>query len=152
MDRSSKYNGFTLIEIVIVIGIITLAVGFIFPLTISQIRENKLYSASEEVSGAIFEAQQYAYSRKNGLGYGIQFEGNEYRFLSGGSYATAAIDDTFTLENGITITTSNFAAADDIFFSPGNIRPDAAGSLIISDGSKTIEITVNSEGAIFVND
>ncbi|WKZ30833.1 MAG: prepilin-type N-terminal cleavage/methylation domain-containing protein [Candidatus Dojkabacteria bacterium] len=148
----SKYKGFTLIEIVVVIGIMIAAFAVVFPLTVSQIRENKLISTAEEVAGAIFEAQQYAYNKKNGLGYGIKFNSDSYEYISGANYNEAVADDLFTIESGVDVTESLFGTKTDIFFQPGSVRPDDPGEITISDGALTVTVSINSEGAIFIND
>lgn len=152
LDKRLNYNGFTLVEILVVVGIMLFAFAFIFPLTLSQIQDNKLNSSAQEVAGAIFEAQQYAYNRKDNLGYGISFQSGGYQFLSGMTYDTATPDDQFKLETGVTNNQSLFGSSPDIFFDPGSLRPNQPGQVVISDGSNTVVVIVNSEGAIFIND
>lgn len=147
-----KYPGFTMLEILVVIGILIFAFAIVFPLTISQIRIDKLSSSAEQFAGVVFEAQQYAYARKAGKGYGVMFEGSKYWIVSGDSPDTSSNDDDFAFESGLVAQGHGFAGGPQIFFPAGDVRPIQPGSVFLDDGGRSIEIRINSEGAISIHE
>ena len=77
-----RIRGFTLIEIIIVIGILSITVGFVAPFSISQISENRVYESAAEFSSVLFLNQQYANSMKDGKAYAVEINNDGYSTIS----------------------------------------------------------------------
>lgn len=75
-------NGFTLIEIIVVIAIIGAVSVFAVPFSMRQITNNRAYEAAAQLSSAIFSAQQNSYAFKDSKSYSVEVEPDEYSIIS----------------------------------------------------------------------
>lgn len=75
-------KGFTLLEILIVIGIIGLVSVFAVPYSMSQITDNRAYDTAAELSSAIFNTQQSANAHKDGKTYSVEVRETGYSLIS----------------------------------------------------------------------
>lgn len=77
-----QIKGFTLIEILVVIGLISAISVLAVPYSIRQITDNRAYEAASELSSVIFNTQQNAYSYKDNKSYGVEVKSSEYTIFS----------------------------------------------------------------------
>ena len=74
-----KKNGFTLIEMIVVISILAIMVAVSIPAYRSYGRRNELRNAAQQVRQALVEAQNMALAPKAGVkGYGVHFQAKKY--------------------------------------------------------------------------
>jgi prepilin-type N-terminal cleavage/methylation domain-containing protein len=76
-------KGFTLVEILVVISLVSIISFFVVPYSIRQIAENRAYEAAATVSSVIFQSQQNSYAKKDGSAYGVIIEPNSYQTFTG---------------------------------------------------------------------
>lgn len=154
-DQGLK-NGFSLLELIIVIGILVMIVpGMLFILR-SQILGN-LDSDSLIVSARLTDAQMRAIAGVGGSNWGMHFENPAtsspfYAIFAGTSYAGVA-SSTYFLSNAIEFQSPASGAATDIVFNKLSGTAMSADSIVIrlkSDPSMTKTITVTTGGKISV--
>lgn len=145
-------RAFTLIEILIVIGIIGVIGGIAVPVSISQISQNKLVNTASEMSSNLFLYQQYSYAKKDNKIYGVALFNNYYQISiydkTEDEYEYIRFDypDDITAsqtEEGILFEEGGFRPVN------GALIPDVAPvSITLTKGSSSVTIEVNREGLI----
>ena len=143
-----KVAGFTLIELIVVIGIFSMVSMMALPIAIKNIQTTKSDSAMKDLKSAIFLVEQDAFSKKVNQGHGIKFYSHSYVVYTGNSLATATITDTFTQPDDVLFTNINFGGGSEISFPVGSFRPLSSGSIDVTNGASTYRIQVSSEGTI----
>src|SRR3990172_3802105 len=91
-----KYKGFTVLEILVAISIITLVVTII---TISFSKLNSaqaLYKSADLVASVLDEARSLTLSSKGDSQYGIYFEDSQATLFKGAIYSPADPDNVIT--------------------------------------------------------
>lgn len=73
----------------------------------------------------------------------------------GASYATATYWDTFELKNTVTFTDidltdiATLTPTNELVFDRGSMKPNAYGTISLSDGSHTYTVVINQEGLVY---
>lgn len=147
-------EGYTLIEITIVIAIVLAVSIFSVPFTLSQIQEGELSNKSADIVSAIFSQQQKAYNRVNSKAYGLHFQSDSYTIFIGDDYATAEYTEVIDLPDGMNFSSIMFTNSEtDIFFDMGSFRPSDSGTIKIKNSSGVEkQINITSEGLIYFTD
>ena len=143
------YAAFSLIEILVVIGLLLITVSFVMPMALSQVRGDRVLSDVRKATSLLFVTQQNAYAGKNSKSYGIKFESNSYTAFVGDSFATAESTETFPLTNGISESPTLSGGGDELVFLNSSFKPNKSGEILFSDGLKSYRILINSEGLIY---
>ncbi|MDP1719099.1 MAG: prepilin-type N-terminal cleavage/methylation domain-containing protein [bacterium] len=152
-----KINGFTLIEILVVLGItVILATGGF--LSLSGLRRHQsLRLSAEGMVAFLQDAQQRSVSQEGGLGWGVHFENSAtdrgyYLRFSGSDYSVSADKvDRVALPSGIEFADPIDGSAKDVSFAKISGLPDAAVEVKINlsnDSASFRTITINVQGAI----
>lgn len=147
LTPSHMRRAFTLVELLLVLGIFTLAVGMTIPLYLQYQIRSDLDSATHQISQAIGRAQILSQSGERGGSWGV-YIWSGVTLYQGGSYATR--DATFDEQTPFP-TTLVASGLQDVSFSPIEGRPTATGSIIIraiTGDERTVVITILSEGVI----
>ncbi len=152
--KFTNKEGYTLIEITIVIAIVLAVSIFAVPFTLHQIQEGELANKSADIVSAIFTQQQKAYNRVNSKSYGIRFQSDSYIIFIGDDYASAEYTEVIELPEGINFTSIMFSGSvDEIIFAAGEFRPSENGNLKISNQSGLQkQINITAEGLIYFSD
>ncbi len=149
------YQGFSYIEIVIVVAILGATTTLIMPFTFSEISKSRLSYHSKDLTSVIFTAQQNAYSQIGGSGHGIRFNDDDFDVFDGSSFATALSTYNVQLNYQITFTDVDLVdvvsstSTNEVVFDRGNFKPDATGTVTLSDGAQSYRITINQEGLVY---
>jgi prepilin-type N-terminal cleavage/methylation domain-containing protein len=144
-----KAKAFTLIEILVVIGIFLMLSVSLVPYSIAQINKARVDSSAKLLMVKLYTQQQNSYSQTADLSYGIVFNDTSYTLYSG--YATDNLlnTETLNLENGVRITTLQLQnPGNKIYFPFGTVKPDNYGVITVSDGSQSYKIEINQEGMV----
>lgn len=152
MKVSKKYNAFTYLEIMVVLAVFSIASFLLVPLSFSQLGSTRTSYYSADINTFIFSVQQESYTQLSGSAHGIRFNTDSYDVYTGSSYATAIDSFTITMNNDVEITdvsltdiaTSN--PTTELVFDRGEFRPNAYGTITLSDGFVEYQITINQEG------
>jgi len=147
------FPAYTLLEVLVVIGILLAVTMFVFPISLNQVNENKAKNASSNLTSLIFNIQQDAYARKNNQSQGVVFQSGSIIIYQGESLATAVSQETIEVPDDIYISSINLTnEANEINFGAGNFKPNNYGSVNISESGSTYQITINSEGLIYYHE
>ncbi len=144
-----KLRGFTLLEMLVVMGIIGSVSLVAMPITINQIKQTNLQQTVRDMNSAIFLYQQNAYASKNSKSYGVYFESDKYTLYIGESFATAEVTEPTILQSDVSISQINLTGGgNEIKFTAGGFRPTASGTIVLSDAFNSFALDINSEGLI----
>jgi prepilin-type N-terminal cleavage/methylation domain-containing protein len=146
-----KANGFTLIELLLTVSIISvigiLSTGFYSRFLL----QNAVANTSDQLIADLRKAQMYSMTGKYNLTnttWGVRYGSNTITLFLGSSYATrnSAFDETFTVNPSVTIsgfTELVFAKTTGL---PTGGNPSNTPTIVISGGSSSKTVTVNSLG------
>ena len=98
-------KGFTLIEILLVVGISIILFSLAFPVSVTFYRNQQLESVSKEITQNLRRAQLKSVSTEQDSSFGMYFEQEKYTLFKGDSFANRDIvfDELFNLPSVITI-------------------------------------------------
>ncbi len=138
-------RGFTLIELVIVIGLSVIIVGSFSVLGNQAIINQEFERAKEIIKSELFSAQAKSISGVDDSVWGVAFINNQIISFRGSSYAgrNIAYDNIINFSNTVSISGANEIVFDRI--DGGIISPI---TLTISAGAQTSNISINTHGAI----
>lgn len=145
----NNYKGFSLVEVVLILGLFGIIAVIFIPFSIRQLTFSKLESSSKQMSSSIYLFQQYGASRKNDSSHGVAFNYGSYTLFEGDSLSTASYTEIYDLPSGTNINSINLTnSANEIVFEKGEFKPDEYGYVRVSDGSDSYRIVINKEGLI----
>lgn len=145
-----KYiKSFSLFELLIVVGLVTLGAVITIPISTSQLQNTKVEVIVKDLKSRLFSLQQDAYTQKNDEGQGIFFNNTNYVIFSGNSFETATDTRIIQIPKGITVTQNTFTSSQ-IFFEKGSFRPTSPGFIVLTDGINSYNININKEGLTIV--
>ncbi len=138
-------TGFTLIEIIVVMGIIAILAGFGYPMYSAVRASASMVATTESVEQAVRQAHGYAMAMKNGAPWGTYVGAGTVVVFSGATYASrdTSKDVTYVLDSGLVVsgtTEYDFAAVTG--------RPTSAGSTTLTIVNSSKSFTVNALGII----
>lgn len=142
--------GFTLIEVITALGIVSIVAFVAVPFSFSQISSNRVIDSASDLSSGIFRIQQDAYASKDDKSYGIRFTEFDYQFFS-----TAAEPPVYPGSSDFTVTYAGDvkktnATTVDLIFPKSTFRPKdlTPVQITLTDGSSNVVVEINSEGLI----
>lgn len=142
-------KAYTLIELVVVMGLITLIALVVLPLTVRDIKNNDARSVATDLVSMIELYQSNAFTRRNDKNYGIAFYSNKYTLFTGTSLASADYTEDVLLGSATSITNINFnLASNQLIFSSGSVKPNQNGSFRVTNGVSIYIISINKEGYV----
>lgn len=144
--NKTQLQGFSLFELLVVMGILLMLSALVFPTTIQKTQETKLESYASQLTTDIYYQQQRS-SLKN-MSEGISFGSNQYTLFDGDSLATATGTDIKRYPANIQITSVSLTSGNEMFFPSGEFKPLSYGTLVVTDGRNSIRIYINREGLI----
>ncbi len=149
--------GFTLIELVVVMGILLMLFGFASFSLVNVQRKTSVSSTADNLVSDMATQQTKAMlgaGSSGGDSYGIYFQSDKYTLFKGTTYSASDPNNfTVSLDLGITFSNITFPASLLIFSSAtGEINGFSAGQNTVTlhdtQGTKTETITVNRYGVV----
>lgn len=139
-------KGFTLVEVVIVLGIFGLILAIGLPVGIDAYRNYLLTSENRNLMSVLRRAEEFAFSNKNESDYGVYLEGNNFVLFKGSSFAgrDENYDEEYPREPSVLI-----GGFTEIVFSRNSGNPNATATIVLSNNLASQSIDINEEGAIF---
>ena len=137
-------TGFTLLEILIVIGIATVLIGFGYLIGFDFYRSQILRSETQTVVSLLRVARSKAMANVNQAPHGFAFRNNTYVMFQGTSYASrdSAYDEITGISPLITAT-----GTQEVVFSQLSGNANAA-TVMLSTPAASSTISINNEGRI----
>lgn len=144
-----KYLGFTLIEVILVIGVITGIGAFVVPTTVTQIYFSRADSMANVIASSIYAQQQYSYNGYENNEYGIKVESNRLILYTGNTYDTRIYEKVINA-NGVELY-PNLGGSDIIHFDNSSLKPTKSGTIRSQYGGVYVDVVINSEGLVYVD-
>ncbi len=144
--KEENLKGFSLLEIIVTVGILLLFSGIIFPFTITKIKRTQLQSYASEIVADIYFQQQEARNRNQPMG--IFLESGQYTLFTGETYETATAKEKKELKRGTYLSSIILNDGTSIRFEGSSFKPLTYGSFLLSNGRSSVKIEINKEGLI----
>lgn len=142
----NNLKGFSLFEILVVMGILLILSVLVFPITLQKAQKTKLESYANQLKTDIYYQQQRsAYKEIPG---GVYIRNNGYTIFDGESYSVASETHQKNLPANMSITSINLTLGNEILFPAGKFKPSVYGSLVLTDGTFSVLLYINREGLI----
>lgn len=156
MISTPKNNrGFTLIELILVIGVLSVVFGSSTIVFGNVIQRNSLKYNGYQLVQNLREARINSVSQKNDSAWGIYFDDTSiphgYTFFKGQSYNTrdSNLDLVFEFPEVVTINQLSLGGFDEVVFSQSSGLASNSGSIDLLADTETYSISINDLG--FVN-
>ncbi|MCA9385414.1 prepilin-type N-terminal cleavage/methylation domain-containing protein [Candidatus Dojkabacteria bacterium] len=149
MRKCNSLQGFSFVELIMVMGMLIIISSFAIPYSLNIVSRRNVQDATEDIASNLWRQQQNAYSGNENKNYGISFTENGYTIFKWEDGNPNETQADITLETGITITNITFDdLSSEITFGEGEILPSTFGSLDVTDGGNTFQVTINAQGLI----
>lgn len=138
-------RAFTLLEILLVLGIAAIFIGAAAPFYSNFVNQSNLSTASDRLASTLRKAEGYAMTHKDDSNWQVNRTGNQIILVRSNDNQTF---DRFDIPSSISLDISGGSWP--IIFSKG-LGQTTAVSLTLSDGTRNSIITVNNQGIISVD-
>jgi prepilin-type N-terminal cleavage/methylation domain-containing protein len=140
-------RGFSIIEVIVVIGIILIMTGLTTSLYSRFYKQNSAANTTVQLAGSLRKAQMYSMNGRRNTRWGVRYGSNTITLFSGYTYANrnTTFDENFSVDASTAI--SGFT---ELYFNSRTGTPSATPTITITNGSTTRTISLTSEGAINV--
>jgi len=139
-------KSFTLLEILLVIGIISVLLVFIVPVSLDFYKSQQLEVQTQSIIQTLRRAQSKATVVELDSSFGVYFGTSNYTLFKGNSYLLSRdvqYDEIFDLPGLI-----NLTGLSEVVFSKFEGKPNVTGNIILSSDSDTKTININQVGRI----
>jgi prepilin-type N-terminal cleavage/methylation domain-containing protein len=146
LKNNPSRRGFSLLEILLVIALMTVIVGIGTPALSRLFYRNNLNLDAENIKTDLYLAQTRAKAGENNSAWGVYLDGASSTIFSGTSYAFRDIsfDETNFLSGTIASGSLN-----EIMFQEISGRPTASGTITLNLSGETENIKINGYGLIY---
>lgn len=142
----SKQRGFTLVEMLLSVSIITLLVGLSVPVYATFVGRNDLDVARQGVVESLRRAQTYARAVEGDSTWGVSILSNRAVVFKGASYAArdTAFDENIIFGGGVSST------AGEVVFAKLSGTPNTVGGITLTQTSTndTRTVNINAKGTV----
>lgn len=151
---SNQNNGFTLIELVITIGLVALIAGLGMLLSFDYYRNNSFFSEQKIITSVLQKARNQAMNNiclgtcTEGKKHGVRFETDKYVIFQGNNFSSR--DTAYDEEVKISPTISISGMTEVVFDQLSGNATVTGGNLTVSSNGRSAIIEVNSNGRINV--
>jgi type II secretory pathway pseudopilin PulG len=139
-----------MLEVLVVTGVLLIVSMLVFPMSLNQISQNKVKSASNNFTSLIFNVQQDAYAGKDDSSYGVVFVQNGIRIYQGDSFAQAISQEFIELPDDVSIGLISLSSGtSEVNFPKGGYLPNSFGTVQVQDENNSYQIVINKQGLIY---
>lgn len=139
-------RGFTLIEILLSVAIITLLVGLSLPVYESFVRRNDLDLTTQNIVSALRRAQLYARSADEDSEWGVRVTTSSLTVFKGSTFGTrnTALDEVIPIPASLSA-----SGTTDVVFTELTGLPSTTGSYTLTSTTNDIRtVTLNAKGMV----
>ncbi len=149
MVNYRKIKAFTLVEILVVLGMFLGIIAIVLPIGIRELQFNKAQNSAFDIESALHLAQSNSFSGLESSKYGIAIYSDRYVFFQGDSLSTAISQDEFRFYSGVTMKNNTLnPATNEIIFDIGALKPNVNGYFDIGSNVDNYRININNIGLI----
>ena len=140
-----RQTGFTLIEVLLVVALMTILAAIGTPIYGSLQNSNGLDVSVNTLAQYLYQAETFSRGEQHDSPWGVAVVGQTMVLYAGTTYAgrNSAYDTTFSMP--VTLHTSGLSEVD---FSKLYGLPSATGTFTLQTGSSSRTVTINSEGMV----
>jgi prepilin-type N-terminal cleavage/methylation domain-containing protein len=137
-------KGFTLLELLLSVAIITILGGVAVPLYSIYESKTSVSVLSDAVVDSLRSTALFSVSGKENSQWGVHFDTGEITIFKGNSFSSrdTSYDNIISLQDELV-----FSGINDIYFTNKGI-PDKTGTITIKSGKEEKNITIDSNGII----
>ena len=137
--------GFTLIEVLLVVAIITLSAAITIPVGAAYLSRSDLSNTTSSVVQSLRQAQSYAFYSNQDDNWGVRVESGTITIYKGADYATrdSSFDTTIPFRSSVVV-----SGDQEVLFTRGSGRTASPITINLSDGSSSSEINVSRIGVV----
>ena len=138
--------GFTLVEMLLSVAILTALVGMSLPLYTTFVQRNDLDITAESVAVALRRAETYARAVQYDSTWSIELQSSSVTLFQGTNFAgrNTSYDETLSLPGSITL-----SGLSEIQFAKFSATPNTTGNIVLtSNTNDTRTISVNAKGMV----
>lgn len=139
-------QGFTLIEVLLSVAIITILTGLSLPVYESFARKNDLDVTAQQLAATLRRAETYARSVNRDAAWSVNIQPTGVTLFQGTNFATRdqTYDETFPIPNSIA--TSGLG---EIQFAKLSAAPNTTGTITLTENANNIRtVTINAKGMV----
>lgn len=140
----TRRRGFTLIEILVVVAIMSVLAAISFPFYARFITQNSVSSTANGLVGSLQKAQMYAMSGKNNSSWGVRYADSKIILFQESSNT---VFDSYNVPGSLQITGLN-----QVVFSRPTGLPTSFGTYVVSSNNQTKSVLLNLEGVASVSE
>ena len=140
----NKRAGFTIIEVVITVGIVAILLAITFPFLLNMLNRFDTRSDAQIFVALLREAQSRSFANKYELNHGVYIADSEFVLFAGDSFSSRdeSLDEEYARSSAVSVT-----GGTEYVFSRKSGKTDAQ-STNFSSGGLDMAVETNSEGRI----
>lgn len=141
-----KNSGFTLVEILLVLGLLAVVAGLTMPLSVQWIQRSELRVAAAEVGQSLRRAQILAQAVDHDSNWGVDVRLGSVTLFQGSSYESrdTSFDEVFELSAAITP-----SGVGEVVFDTLTGAPQSTGDVVLTgESGQVYMISINDEGLV----
>lgn len=138
-------KGFTLLELLLSIALISVLAGFSLPIYRTLIKKNDLDIAVNSIAASMRRAQILSQAVDGDISWGVKVQSGSIVVFKGASYTTrdTAYDESFDLQSG-----TNPSGTTEVVFAKLTGLPQSTGTTTLTSESDTRTVSINAKGMV----
>lgn len=139
-------RGFTIIELILVIAIISTVALLSSPFYSRFLLQNAVDNTVDQLSGSLRKAQVYSMMGKQSSAWSVNFSSNTITLYKGASFVARnpAFDEKFSVNPNVTIS----GMTDISYAKVTGLPTPTTATITISSGANSKTVTINSQGVV----
>lgn len=140
-----RQHGFTLVEILLSVGILAALAGLSLPVYMSFVARNDLAVSAQDLASLVRRAELYSRSGHDDSAWSVHFASGSAVLYKGSDYAgrDTAHDETMPIPATVTV-----AGLGTVTFAKLTGQPSTTGAVTLSTATNTRILTLNGKGAV----
>lgn len=138
-------KGFTLLELLLSIALISVLAGFSLPIYRTLIKKNDLDIAVNSIAASMRRAQILSQAVDGDISWGVKVQSGSIVVFKGASYTTrdTAYDESFDLQSS-----TNPSGTTEVVFAKLTGLPQSTGTTTLTSESDTRTVSINAKGMV----